>query len=125
MALNELAQTWVAELRSGKYKQGQNVLRSEDNEYCCLGVLCELIDPNSWGELYSTYWERDDPEGFHCGETVGFQSALGSPREQTAFPNDEVLTLAGITKDLAQRLARENDHGYSFEEIAKEIEALA
>lgn len=34
---------WVAALRSGRYEQGQSVLhRPETNEYCCLGVLCEL-----------------------------------------------------------------------------------
>lgn len=32
---------WLDALRSGKYKQGQGRLRL-DNEYCCLGVLCEL-----------------------------------------------------------------------------------
>lgn len=38
---------WVAALRSGKYQQGQNYLR-HDGEYCCLGVLCDLIDPAAW-----------------------------------------------------------------------------
>ena len=33
---------WVAALRSGEYKQGRGRLRSEDDEYCCLGVLCEI-----------------------------------------------------------------------------------
>ena len=33
---------WIAALRSGKYKQGRVLLRSKDDEYCCLGVLCEI-----------------------------------------------------------------------------------
>lgn len=39
---------WVAALRSGKYEQGQKRLRSDDDKYCCLGVLCDVINPNVW-----------------------------------------------------------------------------
>lgn len=34
---------WVAALRSGKYKQGHSLLRSTQNHYCCLGVLCDVL----------------------------------------------------------------------------------
>lgn len=37
-----IKQQWVEALRSGEYKQGRNRLRSEANEFCCLGVLCNL-----------------------------------------------------------------------------------
>lgn len=33
---------WVAALRSGDYKQGRDQLRNEKNEFCCLGVLCNI-----------------------------------------------------------------------------------
>lgn len=33
---------WVAALRSGKYKQGTGTLRTQEDEFCCLGVLCEV-----------------------------------------------------------------------------------
>lgn len=33
---------WIEALRSGKYKQGTGRLRSNDDCYCCLGVLCEV-----------------------------------------------------------------------------------
>lgn len=38
----EIAKIWVEALRSGKYEQCTSVLRSTDNKFCCLGVLCEL-----------------------------------------------------------------------------------
>jgi hypothetical protein len=38
----EIKAQWVQALRSGEYKQGQGALRSDDNTYCCLGVLCDL-----------------------------------------------------------------------------------
>lgn len=33
---------WVAALRSGDYVQGRGALRNDFNEFCCLGVLCNL-----------------------------------------------------------------------------------
>jgi hypothetical protein len=33
---------WVAALRSGEYKKGNFQLRNNDDEFCCLGVLCNL-----------------------------------------------------------------------------------
>ena len=38
----ELVRQWVDALRSGKYKQGRRALRNVDNEFCCLGVLCDI-----------------------------------------------------------------------------------
>lgn len=37
----EIADKWVAALRSGEYVQGKDHLSIND-AYCCLGVLCEL-----------------------------------------------------------------------------------
>lgn len=38
----EIADQWVAALRSGAYKQCSGQLRTENNTFCCLGVLCNL-----------------------------------------------------------------------------------
>lgn len=35
-------QPWIDALRSGKYKQGPAYLRTLDDKFCCLGVLCEV-----------------------------------------------------------------------------------
>lgn len=53
----ELKQRWVEALRSDKYKQGRKRLRNPDyqDEFCCLGVLADLIDPEAWhGHLWYT-----------------------------------------------------------------------
>lgn len=34
-------QKWLAELRSGNYKQGRKLLKQK-TEFCCLGVLCDI-----------------------------------------------------------------------------------
>lgn len=39
----EVKKAWVDALRSGKYKQGRGALRSGGNEYCCLGVLIDVL----------------------------------------------------------------------------------
>lgn len=34
---------WVAALRSGKYKQGRGKLRHQNDTFCCLGVLIDVM----------------------------------------------------------------------------------
>ena len=34
-------------LRSGKYPQTRCTLADEDG-FCCLGVLCDIVNPNAW-----------------------------------------------------------------------------
>lgn len=43
----EIKQKWVEALRSGRYKQGNNALLIQAQggaRYCCMGVLCEIVD---------------------------------------------------------------------------------
>ncbi len=100
----EIAKQWVAALRSGKYKQGKNVLRSGD-EFCCLGVLCDLhgetIDGHSWNN------DR------YCSSTI-------------ALP-DQVREWAGVNSASGRLsngrcLTTMNDYGVTFDEIARIIE---
>ena len=52
MAMNpEVKQKWIDALRSGKYEQGSEKLRSVSG-YCCLGVLCDL-----YAQEHDTQWE--------------------------------------------------------------------
>lgn len=38
----KIKKLWVEALRSGEYKQGKYKLRSIDDKFCVLGVLCNL-----------------------------------------------------------------------------------
>jgi len=40
----QLKAKWVEALRSGEYKQTTDQLKSDDDCYCCLGVLCVVAD---------------------------------------------------------------------------------
>lgn len=39
---------WLKVLRSGEYSQTRGKLRG-NGRYCCLGVLCDIVDKNGWG----------------------------------------------------------------------------
>jgi hypothetical protein len=48
----EMKTKWVAALRSGDYQQGKSRLRKVEldgsESYCCLGVLCDIVDSSNW-----------------------------------------------------------------------------
>lgn len=114
----EIADQWIAALRSGKYKQTQGRLCKEidggDVGYCCLGVLCDLhahntTDQGEWsGYCYRSLYGKD---GF-CQE----------------IPPSIVTEWAGLHADNPEwntathhTLAQMNDEGCSFEDIARVI----
>lgn len=121
----DIKNTWVNALRSGKYKQGKNLLKLETNgqyNYCCLGVLCELAVENKIIEESSIkHFLFPSPGGSHYFENG------------KSYLEDKVLEWSGISTNngkfdtdkngLPITLAKLNDdEGYTFEEIANVIE---
>ena len=43
----DLYDRWIDALESGLYKKGEDYLRHRD-EYCCLGVVCDISNTNGW-----------------------------------------------------------------------------
>lgn len=39
----QIKKDWIAALRSDKYKQGRGTLQSDDQKFCCLGVLADVM----------------------------------------------------------------------------------
>lgn len=39
---------WVEALRSGRYEQARNQLRTPNDKFCCLGVLADVVAPEGW-----------------------------------------------------------------------------
>jgi hypothetical protein len=96
---------WLEALRSGKYQQGNGRLRSSRDgvdRFCCLGVLCDLLEPESWTETSVPGFYR---HSIHEG-----------------YPGSTVLESAGLEHDQCQILASMNDNGKSFEDVAQFIE---
>jgi hypothetical protein len=109
----DIKQRWLDALRSGKYRQGSRVLRSESNKYCCLGILCELVDPTGW---------RRVPVPSLSG--MAYEYVTGESHNMS-MPSLRTLDSAGLDAEIAEQLARWNDDGMSFSDIAKYIEEVA
>lgn len=120
----KLVRTWLAALRSGDYKQGRAVLRNSNNEFCCLGVACDLIDHDAWSE---------EPIG--DGGDKGYEHPLGATNEigesvvgQNLYYLDEATQdRLHMTEGAVTELGRLNDGNLdlvakTFTEIADIIE---
>ncbi len=97
---------WADALRSGKYEQGEGNLITVDGEYCCLGVLCDIVDPKVF-------------ELNEYGDPIHFVDGFG-----TAIIPDFVQYSVGWDIDNIG-LAELNDGGFNFNEIADVIDYLA
>jgi hypothetical protein len=78
----DIKEKWIAALRSGKYKQGNSYLRRGD-EYCCLGVLCDVMGME-WSLNASSYSTPSMTEVYQCGDN------------DLSYPSQTTLELAGI-----------------------------
>ena len=99
----ELKQEWMKRLKSGIYEQGKRVLRNRDNKYCCLGVLCDIINPDGWkkGDPTTLYFNGENYNGL----------------------NEDTRIKVGITLDDHDKLIEMNDDfSDSFDKIADWIQ---
>ena len=100
----KVRRAYLEELRSGQYKQGHTVLRTEDDAFSCLGVLCNL---------HAKTHKRIAAREFDKCSYMGF----------TELPGDKVQKWAGLTWDDLVALAIRNDaHEYNFAQIADFVE---
>lgn len=92
----EIKKQWVEALRSGKYSQTSGRLRRQDG-FCCLGVLCDLMDTTKWIENPLNNWTYGE-----------FES-----KNYDMLRGDLPIT---------QKLINMNDTGKTFDQIADYIE---
>lgn len=113
----EFAEKWIKALRSGDYKQGDEMLMTYSEEYCCLGLACKIagITPKS-GYTYGFPYDLQRLEKF----------------DLTALPEllrEECAGIYNLDKPANEQVnfnctvARLNDSGYTFIEIADWIES--
>lgn len=101
---------WVKALESGRYKQGRFMLKSADNEYCCLGVACNVAKQD-----LKLRWETKLYRGSLgiIGKDVTYKTAALPPR---------VRKWLGISTAFEEKLMTMNDsHNLTFKEIAAVI----
>lgn len=63
----EIKKKWLSALRSGEYKQGIRKLRNNKDNFCCLGVLCDLHSKET-----ESVWVRNatDFSYIECRDTL-------------------------------------------------------
>lgn len=114
-----IRERWTTALRSGKYTQGKFRLRDEFDEYCCLGVLCDITKAETGG-----HW-RDIVAGSHI-------FSLGCDEDTATLPFG-VANILGISRggrfelgvndeDGEIWLTALNDEGFTFAQIADVID---
>jgi hypothetical protein len=134
------ALAWIRELESGRYRQTRKVLHDQ-NGYCCLGVAADTLRPERWTDhLISTGAVEDgDPVGY--GFLI-YDDELGEQTVETAIDMpDELRDVLGIDEQGAadieidgeqirliwnigigyESLAKANDDGATFQEIANAL----
>lgn len=111
---------WLAALRSGKYKQGKDALRTADNKFCCLGVYCDILQEKGYGE-----WEVDYAAKKHRFKYKNCESISVLPQSVVKiFGFKDTCGIGFVeTKTSNGDLTEFNDKGISFYNIAKIIEA--
>lgn len=116
----EIAELWTTALRSGQYVQGRGRLRTPNDEFCCLGVLCDIAGSYGVGEWHLN--EHGQPAFLSTDD----EFSLGT----TVLP-PSVVRWAGMnshngtympSKSSKSCLSSQNDTGSTFEEIAYQIE---
>ena len=101
-----IADKWVAALRSGKYKQTKHSLKDEHG-YCCLGVLCEIRNTmptkkelNDAGDLLSKRAQLDSgvssQEGYMNSLAIELSSLNDGYTDIYSSPHVETLTFDEI-----------------------------
>jgi len=97
---------WIDALRSGDYMQGSGWLHNvKENEYCCLGVACELAI-------------RDgvDVRVEVCGDFCSYDGST------TALPMSVISWLGVNGSNPLSAIEMNDERGMSFDEIANVIE---
>lgn len=127
----EVKDKWLTALRSGEYKQGQAYMRTDHDEYCCLGVLCELAvragvipaptlgvaGPADQESCYLYGGEHKEP--YYLPREVVDWAELDHESDPTIYGLE---VDDGEANDFGTTLSGMNDRGDTFEEIAEIIE---
>jgi hypothetical protein len=99
----ELKNKWIGALRGGKYEQTNGTLR-DSTGFCCLGVLCDVIDSSGWVEdNYFKFPEFNKTQG--------------------GYFDTDICESIGLCPDVQHEAMRMNDAGKNFIQIATYLES--
>jgi hypothetical protein len=120
---------WLEALRSGEYRQARHRLRDDNDDFCCLGVLCDIYTKEVGGS-----WEWEHSEHYDKGGAYKIVHEDCADLVTTSLPfcvrewaglelsNPGVHVAKGDSDFVPTTLAQLNDGGKGFDEIADIIE---
>ena len=121
----DIKQRWIDALRSGQYKQGIGFLRNAQDQFCCLGVLCDLYVKENAKPGSDDDWEEGSEYNAYDYCLYGVLGALPEAVMQWAgvdsmnplarypnLPNHRFTTLAALN----------DSQQVTFDDIAAVIE---
>ena len=113
------AMLWVEAIRSGKYKQAENYLKTKKG-HCCLGVLCEI----SQKVKFTEYPHNDGIYAIIDGDDLAYASLPPKVITEFRLSNSEGKPSCRVEIDGKEyiSLASANDQGVLFAKIADWIE---
>ncbi len=104
---SNIAKRWIKALRSGLYKQGTEQLKNANNEYCCLGVLCDLHSKSTGKKWHSNLY---------------LGSFATAPITVAKWAGMKEQNADGYIKSGASLTELNDNRQYSFKQIARAIE---
>lgn len=108
---------WTNALRSRQYKQGQGRLRDKNNNFCCLGVLCNIYAQEHLG-IARKETDKD----------IFLNSSFGLPLKVAQWAGFEIDILDDVGDEFNVMIGKSsafemNDiKNYKFYQIANQIE---
>lgn len=107
------ATKWVNKLLNGGYKQGMHRLVSDTDDFCCLGVMCDISKTDlEWKDNGDGAWKMGGKVAGLPQEVMkefGMSSTLGRRKDW------EFIIIDGKRYN---SLAAANDFGVKFKQIA-------
>jgi hypothetical protein len=110
----DIKERWVEALQSGNFTQGRGLLRSTDDRYCCLGVLCEVYRRYNHNNVDWTLRKSSTYYDFMVGEEI---SSVALPKT--------IMAWAELNERQEGVLMNLNDRDVPFDAIANVIDSFA
>lgn len=134
----EFGYAWLDWLRYGNFKQGYNYLHTAEEEFCCLGGLCEVVNEHIDSPIYVEQGSATDSDTlvyFYGAADMNVDDEMLTglaPKSSIVLPV-EIVKAAGITDMyghgtgnpwLGPHRASEwnDDYGANFSVIAELVE---
>lgn len=110
---------WVRALRSGKYRQGKQRLKTSKGRFCCLGVACDLLAAKGIGS-----WVTPVKQSYSLNNDNESSLEL-PPAVAKALGLDVQNNAVFKCTDQGELALLNDDESYTFAEIADTIEMMA